>query len=99
MEYKIGSVISLYHVEEMDMGDDVIQTTFHTISVVDKILHDNLYCKYSICSVNGEHYKETAEVLPEYEGELADEIQLVDGDEFSIVIDSGLIPHTQFKNL
>ncbi len=99
MEYKKGSIISAFSRISKDVGDQTITTTVHTISIVHKIIGNELYCKQSVCSIDGEEYKHTVSVFPQYEGELSEYITLVSGNEFDIIIDSGLIPLKEFKDV
>lgn len=89
---KIGSLISVNYT--------IGSTTIHTISIVEKIDNDCLFCSHSICSLNGGDYTPTKDVYEDYEGELfGDGVKLIDSDEFDVVFDTNIIPKEQLKNV
>lgn len=99
MIYKKGSIVSIEVKSTIPLGLDSTEISVKTISIVSKVVDDKLYCKNSICSVNDGPFKHTREVYPQYEGELKDNIELVNSNDFDIVIDSKLIPKYNFKNI
>ena len=88
MRYSKGSIISF-------RSEDL-----HTISIVDKVVGNELYCKVSICSLDGGvTYQDTTEVYKDYEGEETEYVSLIDTEDFDVVIDSNLLPKTKIKNV
>lgn len=82
MMFKTGSII-VYR-----------DKSVHTISVIDVVKGQELYCKQSICSKDGgKTYVSTKQYLKDYEGEnVTDGIRLCNNEEFDIVLDTGIIP-------
>lgn len=88
MRYRKGSIVSF-------RSEDL-----HTISIVDKVIGNELYCKTSVCSLDGGlTYRDTIEVYKDYEGEETDCVSLIDTDDFDVVIDSKLLPISKIKNI
>lgn len=96
---KKGSIISVTFSSSIDIGTKQIKTDIHTISVVDKIIEDKVYCKYSICSIDGKPFVDTKEIIKDYKYEFLNSVQLINGDEFNIVFDTNIIPKSELKNL
>lgn len=88
MKYHKGSIISF-------RSEDL-----HAISIVDKVVDNNLYCKVSICSLDGGlSYRDTTDVYKDYEGEESQFVSLIDTDDFDVIIDSELLPINKIKNI
>jgi len=97
--YRQGSIIAIDHTSHRVAGGKDLITTVHTISIVQKVIGDQLFCHQSICSVNGGEWKHTKDIYPHYEGELAPSVRLALPQEFDVVIDTKLIPRGEIKNV
>lgn len=73
----------------------------YTISIVEKVADNMLYCNFSICSLdNGETFIRTSKLLKDYEGEeLDNSLKLCNTEEFDIVICSDDIPRSALINV
>lgn len=93
----VGSIIQAKATVHTNVSGGDFYTDAHTISLVDKVEGDKLYCSLSVVSVNGDEYKPTKKVYKHYEGETLSTAQLIGGNEFDVAYEH--FPRRAFKNL
>ena len=98
--YKKGSIITITVSNQLNVGTDKMITKVQTISIIDKVVDNHLFCKHSIVSVNDAPFVSTKKKFKGYEGELIGSgVRLVTSDEFDIVIDTQIIPRNALINV
>ena len=71
-----------------------------TIALVSKVVGNCLYSTHAMTSRNGgKTWAKTRKIYPKYEGELRSHVKLIEVDDFDVVLDQGIIPRKQLKDI